>query len=751
MANFVSPGVYIVEKDISDYTPAVNPTVVGLVGFASKGEANTAKLITSQENLIREFGRPIEALPGQAIEGALEILETCNQLYFVRAFDDSTGGDASSLVSMGACPALGVSSAGLGVTSSMYFRVQVTDNNGVEQFVPAKTFSVLTGTGYGTAGNAATTQQQAFATVMGGSLDSAKVGSYMTASGTDTTIPEVIGNYIVGNFAGSGATLTVEAFGDSDLTLRSPVLYPLDISGNASGVSGTVDVTATIRGNSYSNSALGSPSGPGFVSAVVRGVSFHNGSSVGEAAGGNGLGYLAETIHPGQGYNLSTLTDGTIQGNSITIKDLGNHQNTIQVNEDGVALENFKVSLVNSGNFVEDVINTGETNLTSNIIKGNLFSDGADIATITKFSHYTDKLASLGTLGAVKGSKGAMTVMQGGGKDVDTSAADTDNYMDSRFNKFIAGTYAMFDGTNGVGTTTDDETTALIGVTSPTRTGMQALDDDLVPITLAAVPGITTAAVQNSLITLAEATGDFLAVFGTPYGLGGVQDAIDYANGQTTYRTSPFNSSYAALYYPQVKVFQPYLGKDIWMDPAVFAIRQMGYTDTVADLWFAPAGFQRGRLTKPTDVETPVNRGDRDSMYSGGNAVNPIVNFAQQGITIFGQRTTQREPTALDRINVRRLMIYVKQVIQASTQRFIFEPNDPVTQEAITNLLKPLFQDIKQRRGITAFKVICDETVNTPVRVDRNELWCKVIIKPTKTAEILVFELNLTNQSAQVS
>ena len=138
-------------------------------------------------------------------------------------------------------------------------------------------------------------------------------------------------------------------------------------------------------------------------------------------------------------------------------------------------------------------------------------------------------------------------------------------------------------------------------------------------------------------------------------------------------------------------------------------------------------------------------------MYSGGNAVNPIVNFAGQGITIFGQRTTQREPTALDRINVRRLMVYVKRVIESATRRFIFEPNDPVTQEAITNLLKPLFQDIKQRRGITDFKVICDETVNTPVRVDRNELWCKVIIKPTKTAEILVFELNITNQSAKVS
>ena len=176
----------------------------------------------------------------------------------------------------------------------------------------------------------------------------------------------------------------------------------------------------------------------------------------------------------------------------------------------------------------------------------------------------------------------------------------------------------------------------------------------------------------------------------------------------------------------------------------------MGHTDSVSELWFAPAGFVRGRLTKATEVEYSINRGDRDSMYSGGNAVNPIVNFPQQGITIWGQRTLQRSPTALDRINVRRLMLFVKATIEASTQRFVFEPNDKITQERITDLLQPFFADVQARRGIKEFKVICDESVNTPVRVDRNELWCKVMIKPTKTAEILIFELNITSQSATI-
>jgi len=171
----------------------------------------------------------------------------------------------------------------------------------------------------------------------------------------------------------------------------------------------------------------------------------------------------------------------------------------------------------------------------------------------------------------------------------------------------------------------------------------------------------------------------------------------------------------------------------------------------VGDPWFAPAGVVRGRLTKPTNVEVSVNQGDRDSMYSGGNVVNPIVNFPQNGIIIFGQRTAQRTPTALDRVNVRRLMIQIRKILLSSTRRFVFEPNDSTTWEKITNVVNPMLDDIRRRRGLTDFKVVCDETTNTAVRVDRNELWCKVLLKPTKTAEVIVFEVNLTNQAAQLT
>ncbi len=111
MATYVSPGVYTIEKDISEYTPSINTSVVGIVGFAPKGPTNKATLITSQNQLLRTFGEPSEALTGQALEGALEVLETTNQLYFIRAADSTTAADASATMSMGVCPAVIVSGA----------------------------------------------------------------------------------------------------------------------------------------------------------------------------------------------------------------------------------------------------------------------------------------------------------------------------------------------------------------------------------------------------------------------------------------------------------------------------------------------------------------------------------------------------------------------------------------------------------------------------------------------------------------
>lgn len=738
MPNYVSPGVYTIEKDISEYAPSINTSIVGVVGFASKGPTNKATLITSQNNLIRTFGEPNENLTGQALEGSLEILEQTNSLYFVRAAA-STATDASAVMSLGSCPAVIVSGGasytadeGWGVGSPLTLRIQVYNNAGTSQFADnggaGKDFVIPAGT--------ATDQGEAIRKIVGGGLDADKIGCFFDGARTATADPTALGlsGALVGSFAGSGASIGVSACSGTSFA-------PTTVGAANGGVSALMPVYAGSGATAYGAS--------GNYASAVRAY----GASI-LAEGTNSAAYKVESLHPGGGYNGGLDPDGTTSGNSVTVNALGSQNFSVVVNENGTADETFKCSFVGSGAFVEDVINTGETNTTSDTIKANLVKDDSD-ATAAKLSSYE------GLLGSLMGTTAFTTTY----KFLDSNDANSDGTgtpvtlskvsdQATRFNKLVAAT-----DTNLAGGTNGDESAtaaaALIGDASvDPKTGMQSLDDPTLNIGIALVPGIQTQSVQNNLVTLAETTQNFMALVAPPVAVGTVQDAIDWSNGKSSStggsRTSPINSSYAAIYWPWVKVFSVFDGKDRWLDPSIYGARQMAFTDGVADSWFAPAGFRRGRLTKPTEVEVKLNQGDRDSLYSGGNVVNPIVSFPQQGITIFGQRTAQREPTALDRINVRRLLIYVRKVILAATQRFVFEPNDEFTWAQIEGVLNPFLDDIKRRRGITEFRVVCDETVNTPLRIDRNELWTKVLIKPTKTAEILIFEINLTNQSAQL-
>jgi len=698
MANIVSPGVYVIEKDVSNYPATINSTTVGVVGFSTKGPTNKATLITSQEALVRTFGEPNESLPGQGILGALEILETTNSMYFVRVADQ-TAKAASGTLTFGSCPAVAVSSAGIGVTKSLTFTVQVSNTNGVNQFNSAKTFTIAAGS--------YTDQAEAFAATLGAYLDDLKVGGYyeytVDSDGKKQPKNNTVGQnggtgtyrgFIVGSFAGSGASLTVSG------TL--PVFF---------GVNGYGDVGSNAGDPAVAASSI-----------TTKGVTLFNDS----------VKYLVESLYPGTGYNLSSRDDGSVVGNSVEVDGLGGDRFVITVNEGGSLAESFKTTLTTKGSLLTDLINTTDVNPRSDYIKANVIVSGntVDLVGLDDFT-----LAASAIFQTTVGFSG----VQGGASTV---------YPDftPKFVKLLDNTVSLLGGTNGNTSQYEDD---IIG-SLYNRTGIYALDDDQLNITVGIVPGLHEPSIQNALVTLAETSQNFIACVSPPYGKDAVQEAIEWSNGLSEERKSAINSSYAALYWPWVKTYVPLLKKDVWLDPAVYGARQIAFTAGTAELWFAPAGFIRGRLTKPIETQVKLNQGDRDSMYSGGNVVNPIVNFPQQGITIFGQRTTQREPTALDRVNVRMLLIYIRKVLLLSTQRFAFEPNDSILWSQIKEVVEPLLDDIKRRRGITEFAVVCDETTNTPVRVDRNEVWCKILLKPTKAAEAVVFEINVTSQSAQI-
>jgi phage tail sheath protein FI len=729
MANFVSPGVYVIEKDISDYPAQINSSVVGIVGFADRGPIaginnQKATLVTSQQGLIDTFGEPAEHIKGQALEGALEILEATNSMRFIRVADSSRLA-ASAAVSLGGCPAVLVSgtqsapiypeghegAANYGMsaigsadstTSSVRFVVTAYDNNRTK-IVDSRTYTVPPSTISASSSEGATTIE-ALKKVIGGSLDSDRVGAFAEANTVDAS------SFLVGMAAGGTATLeaTMEILDDGG-TVWHPAegLQVIDLKGAKSATDAS-SVTAS-----------------------------------GVTADPSATSYLVKSLWPGAGYNAGTKADGTTSGVSFEVGVNGSFNAQEQVNNLGVAAESFIAGTTSSA-FLENELGTTYDDRTSNYVIANFAAGGGgaydDTVAVTPLASFEKHLDSLYGAG----------VTLTGGQGTATGVA-----INPRFVKLVQGTYNLASGDSGIPTAAADVATAVIGAVQSDggKTGIEALDDPILNVSIALAPGPGVGdnqTIQNGLITVAERTTDFLALISPPYAVGKPGDAIDWSNGFATSRTAAVNSSYCAMYWPWLKVFQVFDGKDRWLAPEIYGARQMGVTDAVADPWFAPAGFVRGRLTKPTDVEVILNQGDRDSMYSGGNCINPVVNFPQNGIAIFGQRTTQRQPTALDRINVRRMMIYIKKVILASTQRLVFEPNDKFTWTRVEQLINPLLDDIMRRRGITEFKVICDETTNTPIRVDRNEMWCKVLIKPTKTAEIVIFELNLTSQSAQL-
>tara|TARA_R110002051_G_scaffold1143_9_gene5845 strand:+ start:9628 stop:11811 length:2184 start_codon:yes stop_codon:yes gene_type:complete len=726
MPNFVSPGVYVIENDISDYPPTINSSVVGIVGFASRGpiaglNSEKATLITSPQQLMDTFGEPSEDIKGQALEGALEILEATNSMRFIRCASGAV--EANAGVQLGSCPAMQISGSyaapilGVGgmsaigsldnTTSTVRLTVDVYNND--SSLMQTKAYVIPAGTLTTSASEGATTAF-GLAKAVGGSQDIDRILAVTEGTGEGTP-------YLVGAAAGGYTRLsaTFEILNDAGTYVAASALQAVD----KLGVAGTASSTDVASG----------------VSIVTSGVA-----------------YKVESLWPGEGYNAGTKSDGTTSGVSFEVGINGGSLTFETVNNLGTSVESAKAGTV-SASFLEDVIGTTYATKTSNYITAAFVSGAAatglpsialSLTALPEFANTYSTLTGFKTNGTI-GAETAASV------------------VNPRFLKLVQGTYNLSGGTNGIPTAATHGAageaagvaTAIIGQveTDGGKTGFEALDDPVLNISLALAPGPGVGdnqSIQNGLITVAERTTDFLAFISPPYAVGTPGDAINWSNGSSDSRTAAMNSSYAALYWPWLKVFQVFDGKDRWLAPEIYGVRQAAVTDAVADPWFAPAGFVRGRLTKPTDVEVILNQGDRDSLYSGGNCINPVVNFPQNGIAIFGQRTTQRQPTALDRINVRRMMIYIKKQILASTQRLVFEPNDKFTWTRVEELLNPMLDDIQRRRGITQFKVICDETTNTPVRIDRNEMWTKVLIKPTKTAEMVVFELNLTNQSAQM-
>jgi phage tail sheath protein FI len=234
----------------------------------------------------------------------------------------------------------------------------------------------------------------------------------------------------------------------------------------------------------------------------------------------------------------------------------------------------------------------------------------------------------------------------------------------------------------------------------------------------------------NNAVEMCENRGDVFLVYDPTWRT----DTV--ATAKTTVEAR--NSSYCAAYYPWVQIQDTTLGTNRFVPPSTVLAGVYHFNDTIGQPWFAPAGLNRGGIDSAIQAYRKLTQGNRDDLYESN--VNPIATFPGQGVTVFGQKTTQKKASALDRVNVRRLLINLKKFVANSSRNLVFEQNTTDLRNQFLNVVNPYMEQVQANSGLSAFRVVMDDTNNTPETIDRNQLIGQIFIQPTRTAEFIVLD-----------
>ena len=262
---------------------------------------------------------------------------------------------------------------------------------------------------------------------------------------------------------------------------------------------------------------------------------------------------------------------------------------------------------------------------------------------------------------------------------------------------------------------------------------------DLFNYNLITTPGLTKANTTNAtgllttMVNTAQSRGDNLAIV----------DLVNYDSEilPVAAGAAAIDSSYAATYWPWLQTIDPDKGGQVWVPASTMMPGVYAFNDRSGEAWFAPAGLSRGGLSTVLRAERNLTNGNRNTLYQAG--VNPIATFPNAGVVVFGQKTLQKKASALDRVNVRRLLIELKSYISQIADNLVFEQNTIATRNNFLSQVNPYLESVQQRQGLYAFKVVMDDSNNTPDVIDRNELVGQIYLQPTKTAEFIYLDFNV--------
>jgi len=351
------------------------------------------------------------------------------------------------------------------------------------------------------------------------------------------------------------------------------------------------------------------------------------------------------------------------------------------------------------------------------------------------------------------------------------SASGSLNYESTLNDGVTQFTIPLFGGSDGLDLTEQEpfRNTGMVGGTEQTSYAYYSIkraidsvsDPEVIEMNVATVPGITNTGLTDHLLDTCESRADTLAIIDPEGGYTPASEAAttEAARSRTgvdevvqNIRARGLNTSYGCAYYPWVQIRDRTTNFPLNVPPSVVALGTMASSQESTAVWFAPAGFNRGGLSEGsagitvTDVKDKLTAKKRDKLYE--HNINPIASFPSEGIVIFGQKTLQSTPSALDRINVRRLLIFLKKGVSNIASRILFDQNVQVTWDRFTSQVNPYLDSVKSGLGLTDYKVLLDETTTTPDLIDRNILYAKIFLKPARAIEFIALDFIITRTGA---
>ena len=351
-----------------------------------------------------------------------------------------------------------------------------------------------------------------------------------------------------------------------------------------------------------------------------------------------------------------------------------------------------------------------------------------------------------------------------------TADSGSGDLLSKGVNRFTAPLWGGFDGFNikkpdplyntGMAAAATPETSYIYHTW---KRGMDTVaDPDFINMNLLVAPGLTQDKLTEHAIAICEDRADAMTIIDLPDVYIPNHEAYKAtrsdrvgttpASAETAFRNRYIDSSYGATFYPWVMTADEETGRSLWIPPSVAMMGVLASSEKKSELWFAPAGFNRGGLTDGaagipiTGVLTRLSSKERDTLYESN--INPIASFPSTGIVVFGQKTTQLRASALDRINVRRLVIFLKKQISILATQVLFDQNVQATWDRFKALINPFLTDVKTRLGITEYRLILDDSTTTPDLIDQNILYAKIMVKPARAIEYIAIDFVIASTGA---